>query len=332
MSENHSYAAITGWGKAVPSKILTNADLEKMVDTSDEWIRSRTGIQERHLLSEGESNLDLSVQAARQALQKAEVEASELDLVIVGTCTPDFLLPSTACLVQDELGASNAAAFDLQAACSGFLYSLSVGTQFVNTGVYRKILVIGSETITRFIDFTDRSTCVLFGDGSGAVVLEQTESENKLGLGAFRLGAYGAGGKYLQIPAGGSRRPPSLQTVAQREHFVKMDGGEVFKLAVRSMTAASLEVLEREELTINDIDLFIPHQANLRIIEAVGSRLEIPAEKVWVNIDRYGNTSAASIPISICEAIDAGRLKPGMKVLVSAFGGGLTWASGVIYW
>lgn len=332
MSENHSYAAITGWGKAVPSKILTNADLEKMVDTSDEWIRSRTGIQERHLLSEGESNLDLSVQAARQALQKAGVEASELDLVIVGTCTPDFLLPSTACLVQDELGASNAAAFDLQAACSGFLYSLSVGTQFVNTGVYRKILVIGSETITRFIDFTDRSTCVLFGDGSGAVVLEQTESENKLGLGAFRLGAYGAGGKYLQIPAGGSRRPPSLQTVAQREHFVKMDGGEVFKLAVRSMTAASLEVLEREELTINDIDLFIPHQANLRIIEAVGSRLEIPAEKVWVNIDRYGNTSAASIPISICEAIDAGRLKPGMKVLVSAFGGGLTWASGVIYW
>jgi 3-oxoacyl-[acyl-carrier-protein] synthase-3 len=332
VSQNHSYAAITGWGKAIPSKILTNADLEKMVDTSDDWIRTRTGIQERHLLSEGESNLDLSVQAAREALQKAGIEADELDLVIVGTCTPDFLLPSTACLVQDELGASNAAAFDLQAACSGFLYSLSVGTQFINTGVYRKILVIGSETITRFIDFTDRSTCVLFGDGSGAVVLEQTESESKLGLGAFRLGAYGAGGKYLQIPAGGSRRPPSIQTVNQREHFVKMDGGEVFKLAVRSMTAASLEVLERENLTINDIDLFIPHQANLRIIEAVGSRLEIPAEKVWVNIDRYGNTSAASIPISMCEAIDAGRLKPGMKVLVSAFGGGLTWASGVIYW
>ncbi|HEX2911371.1 MAG TPA: beta-ketoacyl-ACP synthase III, partial [Chloroflexia bacterium] len=285
-------AVITGWGFAVPERILTNQDLEKMVETSDEWITTRTGIKERHLVGEGESNFTLALQAAKQALQRAAFDPAKLDLIIVGTCTPDFLLPSTACLIQDALDASKAGAFDLQAACSGFLYSLNVARQFMLNGAYKNILVIGAETITRFIDYTDRNTCVLFGDGAGAVVLQAQEQKNgqRLGVGEFTLGAYGAGGKFLNIPGGGSRRPPTHQTVQSREHYVKMDGQEVFKLAVRSMASSALEVLEREGLSANDIDLVIPHQANIRIIDAVGKRLEIPAEKMWVNIDRYGNT------------------------------------------
>jgi 3-oxoacyl-[acyl-carrier-protein] synthase-3 len=330
MSQNLYYAAVTGWGRGIPENTLTNADLERMVETSDEWIISRTGIRERHIVGEKDTTFSLSLIAAREALDKAGVNPVDLDLIIVGTCTPDFLFPSTGCLLQEALGATHAGAFDVEAACSGFLYSISVATQFIKTGAYQKILVVGAETITRFIDFTDRNTCVLFGDGAGAVILES--SEEKKGLGAFKLGAYGAGGKLLNIPAGGSHRPASIETVTNGEHFVKMHGGEVFKLAVRAMADTSCEVLEREGLTTQDIDLFIPHQANFRIIEAVGKRLEIPSDKVWINIDRYGNTSAASIPISICEAVESGRLKRGMKLLVSAFGGGLTWASGVIYW
>ncbi len=332
MSSTLGYAAITGWGRGIPARVLTNADLEKLVDTNDEWIRSRTGIRERHMVSEGETNFTISLQAAKEALAVAKVEPKELDLIIVGTCTPDFMFPSVGCLLQDALDATKAGAFDLEAACSGFLYSLSVGTQFIKTGVYKTILVVGSETLTPFTDFTDRNTCVLFGDGAGAVVLQKSPNDEKKGLGAFRLGSMGAGGKLLNIPAGGSRRPPSIESVTERQHFIKMQGGEVFKLAVRAMADTSLEVLAQEGLTSADVDLFIPHQANARIIEAVGKRLEIPADKVWINIDKYGNTSAASIPISMCEAIECGRLKPGMKVLVSAFGGGLTWASGVIFW
>lgn len=332
MQRELSYAAITGWGYAVPQRVLTNADLEKMVETSDEWITSRTGIKERRVLSEGESNFSLSLAAARQALASAGVHPDELDLIIVGTCSPDFLFPSTACLLQEALDATHAGAFDLEAACSGFLYALSVATKYINTGDYKNILVIGAETITRFIDFTDRNTCVLFGDGAGAVVVQPSQNNEVAGLTSFRLGALGAGGKLLNIPGGGSRRPPTEETVRNREHFVKMQGNEVFRLAVRAMQDSSEEVLQRESLTIDDIDLFIPHQANIRIIEAVGKRLEVPAEKVWVNIDRYGNTSSASVPISICEAVEQGRLQPGMKVLTSVFGGGLTWASGIIHW
>lgn len=332
MSRELTYAAITGWGYAIPPRLLTNADLEQMVDTSDEWITTRTGIKERHVLSEGESNFTFSLEASRQALALAGVKAAELDLIIVGTCTPDFLFPSTGCLLQEALDATHAGAFDLEAACSGFMYSLSVATQYINTGAYRNILVVGAETITRFIDFTDRNTCVLFGDGAGAVVVQPSKNNEVAGLTSFRLGALGAGGRFLNIPAGGSRRPPTAETVANREHYVKMQGSELFKVAVRAMSDSADEVLKREGLTINDIDLFIPHQANIRIIEAVGKRLEVPAEKVWINIDRYGNTSSASVPISICEAVAQGRLRPGMKVLVSVFGGGVTWVSGIIYW
>lgn len=332
MQRELNYAAITGWGYAVPPRVLTNADLEKMVETSDEWITTRTGIKERHVLSEGESNFTLSFQAGKQALASAGVRPDELDLIIVGTCSPDFLFPSTACLLQEALDATHAGAFDLEAACSGFLYSLSVATKYINTGDYRNILVVGAETITRFIDFTDRNTCVLFGDGAGAVVVQPSKDNEVAGLTTFRLGALGAGGRFLNIPGGGSRRPPTEETVRNKDHYVKMQGNEIFKLAVRAMIDSSEDVLRREGLTVDDIDLFIPHQANLRIIEAVEKRLEVPAEKVWVNIDRYGNTSSASVPISICEAVEQGRLKPGMTVLTSVFGGGLTWASGIIHW
>jgi 3-oxoacyl-[acyl-carrier-protein] synthase-3 len=330
MTQSAYYGAITGWGQGVPARILTNHDLEQMVDTSDEWITTRTGIRQRHILSEDESNFDIALAASKKALAQAGLEGKDLDLIIVGTCTPDFLFPSTACLLQEALEAVNAGAFDLEAACSGFIYALSVGTQFIKTGTYQRILVLGSETVTRFIDFTDRNTCVLFGDGAGAVVLQR--SIEKSGLGAFKLGAYGAGGKLLNIPAGGSRTPPTTKTVQERQHFVKMQGSEVFRLAVRAMVDSSLEVLEREGLTIADVDLLIPHQANIRIIEAVGKRLEIDPSKVWVNIHNYGNTSSASIPISINEAIESSRLQRGMKLLVTAFGGGMTWASGLIYW
>jgi 3-oxoacyl-[acyl-carrier-protein] synthase-3 len=331
-------AVITGWGSSVPSRVLTNQALEQMVDTSNEWIVSRTGIRERHVLSEGESNFTLALEAAKKALQKAELPADELNLIIVGTCSPDFLVPSTACLLQDALNASRAGAFDLNATCSGFLYGLTVGSQLIKSGDYSNILVVGSETITRFVDYSDRNTCVLFGDGAGAVVLQArgflagAGGKVQKGVGAFTLRALGEGGKFLNIPAGGSRRPATIETVMAGEHFVKMQGQDVFKLAVRAMSESSLEVLTKEGLDIKEIDLVIPHQANIRIIEGVARRLQIPEEKVWINIDRYGNTSAASIPISICEAVEGGRLQPGMKVLVSAFGGGLTWASGIIYW
>ena len=332
MSQHLYSAAIRGWGRGVPSRVLTNADLEKIVETNDEWIVTRTGIRTRHIVSEDESTFTLALKASKDALSEAGVEPKDLDLIIVGTTTPDFLFPSTGCMLQEALAATKAGAFDLEAACSGFLYSLCVGTQFIRSGVYKKVLVVGAETISRFIDFTDRNTCVLFGDGAGAVVLERDDGNKKIGLGAFKLGSYGAGGNLLHVPAGGSRFPPSSQTIAKRQHYIKMHGSEIFKLAVRSMVDASFEVLEQEGLTSDDVDLFIPHQANIRIVEAVGKRLEIPDEKVWVNLDRYGNTSAASIPISISEAVECGRLKPGMKLLVTAFGGGITWASGVIYW
>ncbi len=328
-------AAIIGWGSAVPSGILSNLDLERLVETNDEWIVSRTGIKERRVVREGESTFTLALEAARGALATAHIRPNELDLIVVGTCTPEHPLPSTACMLQEALDAPQAPAFDLQAACSGFLYSLSVARQFILSGEYRTILVVGADAFTRFIDYTDRTTCILFGDGAGAVVLraqERPEDGVRRGLGAFKLGALGAGGPFLRIPAGGNRYPATAETVVAREHFLKMEGQETFKLAVRTMSETSLEVLRREGLSIGEVDLFIPHQANLRIIEAVGRRLDLPAHKVLVNVDRYGNTSAASIPISICEAVASGRLQPGMRLLLTAFGSGLTWASGVVYW
>lgn len=324
------YAAIAGWGKYLPQRVLTNHDLERMVDTSDEWIRTRTGIVERHLVEDGEASSTMAVRAARQALERADLPAFALDLIIVATSTPDYLFPATACLVQDALGAIHAGAFDLEAACSGFLYALTVGTQFIRSGMYENVLVVASEALSRITNWEDRNTCVLFGDGAGAAVLRPT-SERR-GLLASTLGAYGAGSDLLIMPAGGSARPASLETVAGRQHYIHMKGNEVFRFAVRSMSQATQEVLQQAGLSVEDISLFVPHQANLRIIEALAERLGLPMERIFVNLHRYGNMSAATIPVALCEAAEEGRLKEGDIVVATAFGAGLTWAAGVIVW
>ncbi len=323
-------ATIVGLGYYVPERVLTNFDLEKMVDTSDEWIRTRTGIVERRILDDRESTATMATVAAQRALESAGVEPSDVDLVIVATCTPDHLFPATACLVQEAIGADRAGAFDLEAACSGFIYGVSTAAQFVQTGAYRTVLLVTSEALTRFVDWQDRSTCVLFGDGAAAAVIRAEGGSG--GLLSFSLRASGAGGDLLKLPAGGSRMPASYDTVDGRLHYIKMAGSEVFKFAVKAMYDASLEVLAKAELTPADVDLLIPHQANLRIIQAVGKRLELPEEKVFVNIDRYGNTSAASIPIALAEALDSGRVHVGDHLVFVAFGGGLTWAAAVMQW
>jgi len=324
------YAAIAGWGKYLPQRVLTNADLERMVDTSDEWIRTRTGIVERHIVAEGENSSTLAIRAARQALERADLAPFALDLIIVATSTPDYLFPATACLVQDALGAIHAGAFDLEAACSGFLYALAVGTQFIRSGVYENVLVVAAETLTRITNWKDRNTCVLFGDGAGAVVLRATTKRK--GLIASTLGAYGAGADLLILPAGGSARPASAETVAGGQHYLQMKGNEVFRFAVRAMGDASQEVMQKAGLTLDDIALFIPHQANLRIIQAVAERMKLPAERVFINLPRYGNMSAATIPIALCEAVEEGRLKEDDIVLCAAFGAGLTWAAAALAW
>ncbi len=324
------YAAIAGWGKYLPQRVLTNHDLERMVNTSDEWIRARTGIIERRLVDDGEATSTMAVRAARQALERADLPAFALDLIIVATSTPDYLFPATACLVQDALGAIHAGAFDLEAACSGFLYALTVGTQFIRSGMYENILVVASEALSRITNWEDRNTCVLFGDGAGAAVLRPT-SERR-GLLASILGAYGAGSDLLIMPAGGSARPASPETVAGRQHYIHMKGNEVFRFAVRSMGQATQEVLQQAGLRVEDISLFVPHQANLRIIEALAERLGLPMEHIFVNLHRYGNMSAATIPVALCEAAEEGRLKEGDIVVATAFGAGLTWAAGVIVW
>ncbi len=324
------YAAIAGWGKYLPQRVLTNHDLERMVNTSDEWIRARTGIIERRLVDDGEAASTMAVRAARQALERADLPAFALDLIIVATSTPDYLFPATACLVQDALGAIHAGAFDLEAACSGFLYALTVGTQFIRSGMYENVLVVASEALSRITNWEDRNTCVLFGDGAGAAVLRPT-SERR-GLLASILGAYGAGSDLLIMPAGGSARPASPETVAGRQHYIHMKGNEVFRFAVRSMGQATQEVLQQAGLSVEDISLFVPHQANLRIIEALAERLGLPMERIFVNLHRYGNMSAATIPVALCEAAEEGRLKEGDIVVATAFGAGLTWAAGVIVW
>ncbi len=324
------YAAITGWGSAVPEKVLTNADLEKLVDTSDEWITSRTGIKERHIVSPHESTSTMAVAAARQALECANVSPWQVDLVICCTATPDFLFPSTACLIQHEIGAENAGAFDLEAACSGFIYGISVGSQFIKTGDYKTVLVVAAEALSRFIDWTDRATCVLFGDGAGAVILEASESRN--GLLSFVLGAHGVGEDLIKLPAGGARKPATPETIGSGDHYIKMNGQEVYRFAVRIMGDSAVEALEKAGLSNEDISLFIPHQANLRIISSIADRLGLDPEKIFIDIDKYGNTSAASIPIALCEAVEAGRIKAGDNILFVAFGAGLTSAASIVKW
>lgn len=323
------HAAITGWGMAIPDRVLTNADLERLVETTDEWIVSRTGIKERRVVGANDSTTSLSVAAARQALDKAGLTAEDIDLIIVGTCTPDQFLVSQACLVQAEIG-GNAGAFDLGAACSGFVYALVTGSQFIQSGLYDRVLVIGVDTLTRFVDYSDRSTCVLFGDGAGAVVLEATDQER--GLLSSVLGADGVGHKHLYVPGWGSLVPESAELFPEYRPYLQMNGREVFKFAVRVMGDAAAEAVERAGLKLDDVDIFIPHQANSRIIDAAAKRLDLPQDRIWTNIDRFGNTSAASVPIALFEAIDAGKIEDGDNLVFVAFGGGLSWAAGVVRW
>lgn len=321
---------ILGIGHYVPEKIVTNFDLEKIVDTSDEWITERTGIKQRHIAAPEQATSDMSVIAAQRALADAGVAPEELDLVILATASPDHAFPSTACLVQDRIGAKNAAAFDLSAGCSGFVYSLGVASQMVKSGLYNKILIIGAETLSSIINWQDRNTCVLFGDGAGAAVVG--EVEEGYGVLGIDLGADGSGGKYLFQPAGGSRKPASEETVANHEHTIHMNGPEVFKFAIQIMGKTAKTALANAGMKPEELDLLVPHQANLRIITSAAKRLKMPMEKVWVNVDKYANTSAASIPIALCEAQSAGALKKGDNVLLAGFGAGLTWAAIVLKW
>ncbi len=321
---------IIGMGSYVPEKVVTNSDLEKIVDTSDEWIVERTGIKERRIVEQGTATSDLAARAAERALTNAGVAAEDIDLIIVATVTPDMFFPSVSCLVQEKIKAANAAAFDLSAGCSGFMYGLVVGSQFIRTGVYKKVLVIGAETLSTIMDWTDRNTCVLFGDGAGAAVLgEVTPGCGILGV---HLGADGSGGDFLKIPAGGSRTPASPETISQKMHFIHMNGNEVFKFAIKVMGEAAVKALENAGLSHTDVDWLIPHQANIRIIQSAAKRLKLPMDKVMVNVDKYGNTSAASIPIALEEAVRSGRVKNNDIVTLVGFGAGLTWASCVIKW
>ncbi len=326
------YAQIVGWGMALPERVVTNDDLARMVDTSDEWIRSRTGIQERRMAtSPKESTATLAVQAAREALRVADVPASALDLVICATTSPEHLCPSTACLVQDALGAPRAGAFDLNAACSGFVYGLGQARALVVAGDADYVLVIGAETLTRFLDWTDRNTCILFGDGAGAVLVAASHEPG--GILSCVVGSDGSGAELLIVPAGGSAHPPTMETVANRMHMLKMDGKAVFRFAVQAMADGTRDAVAKAGLNLADVDLVIPHQANVRIIQSsVVKQLKIPEQKVFINLERYGNTSAASIPIALCEAIQAGRVRPGQRLVLAGFGAGLTWAAAALHW
>jgi len=324
---------ISALGTYVPPRLLTNADLEKMVETSNDWIMSRVGIKERHIAEKGVGTSDLAAEAARRALARRGIEASELDAIIVATVTPDMMFPATACLVQDKIGAQNVWGFDLQAGCSQFVYALQVGAQFVQTGAHKKVMVIGADIMSSIIDYTDRATCVLFGDGAGAVILEPvTEGDGDVGLIDFMHEVDGAGGCSLFMPAGGSLNPASHETVDKKMHFVHQDGAAVFKFAVRKMSEACVSILQRNHLTGDDIDLMIPHQANLRIIQATAERLKLPPEKVVINIERYGNTTGATIPLAMHTAIEEGRLKKGDLVLLAAVGAGFTVGTTLLRW
>lgn len=323
-------AGILGVGAYLPEKIITNKDLEKIVDTSDEWIVERTGIRERHIAAPEQATSDLCLESAKIALADAGIAAEELDLIIVATATPDYMYPSTACLVQDRLGAVKAGAFDLAAGCSGFIYGLNVASQMIVSGAYQKILVLGAESLSRIINWTDRNTCVLFGDGAGAAVVGRVEEG--YGLLGFELGSDGNGGPYLIQPAGGSRQPASHETVEKHGHTIHMSGQDVFKFAARILPATCKRVMKQAGLNIGDIDLLVPHQANLRIIDNAIKRLGIDHDKVWININKYGNTSAACVPICLTEAQAAGKLKKGDHVMLVAFGAGLTWASALLKW
>ena len=323
-------AGILGTGHSYPEGILTNADLAKLVETSDDWITSRTGIKQRRKAALGEYTSLFAVRAARQAIERARLDPADIDLLLCATVTPDQILPSTGCIIQAELGANNAAAMDIVAACSGFLYGLSLADSMIRTGQSRYALVIGAEILTQYVDYTDRQTCVLFGDGAGAAVLGPVDQGH--GILATKIKSDGRYEEQLYSPGGGTRRRPSAETLAAGDHFFKMKGNELFKVAVRSMAEISREVLETSGLSAEDVDLFIPHQANQRITEAVANKLDVDIDKVYSNIAVHGNTSSASIPIALDECVEAGRVKQGDLVLMSSFGGGVTWGSVLMRW
>ncbi len=323
-------ATITAVGHYVPDKILSNFDLEKMVDTTDEWIRTRTGIRERHILENGATS-DMAVEAAKNALKNRGIRPDEVDLIVMATITPDMFFPSTACLVQDKLGAKNAWGFDVSAACSGFLFALMTGAQFVETGAYKKVLVIGADKMSVITDYSDRNNCILFGDGAGAVLLEPTD-DMSVGILDSILRCDGSGGGALHMKGGGSLNPPSHETVDKRWHYLYQDGKSVFKVAVMGMADVSVEILKRNNLTGADVDWLVPHQANLRIIDATAERMELDKSKVMINIDKYGNTTAATVPLCLSEWWQAGKLKKDQILVIATFGAGYTWGSALIKW
>ncbi len=324
------FAHITGWGMAVPERILTNYEISQIVDTTDEWIQKNTGIRERRVASEDQSTATLAVDAAMKALELAGLSPEQLDLIIVSTSSPEYIFPATACIVQDHIGATKAGAFDLLAACSGFIYALNMASQAIRAGSVQNALVIGSETLSRIVNWKDRATCILFGDGAGAFVLQASDTPGGILAGIMR--SDGSGGDLLALPGGGSKHPATLETVELGLHFVKMNGHEVFRFATRVMSQATKDVAAAAGFQISDINLVIPHQANRRIIEAAMRGLDMPMERCMVNLERYGNTSTASIPIATVEAVETGRIKPGDKLVFVGFGAGLTWGSLAVQW
>jgi len=323
-------ATVTATARYLPERVLTNADLEKMVDTSDEWIRNRTGIEKRHLVSEGEVTSDMCAHIANRLLEKSKKSAGEIDVILIATCTPDFPVVATAAIVQDKIGAKNAWGFDIAAACSGFVYAMETGAKMIESGRYNNVMVMGADTMSSIIDYSDRNTCVIFGDGGGGVLLEPTDTD--AGVLDSILHTDGSGSQYLKVPAGGSVHPASKDTIEKKMHYVYQDGKTVFKFAVKKMAEVSKQILDNNGFTGSDVKLFIPHQANRRIIDAAAKRCGLRADQILVNINKYGNTTAGTIPIALDEAVETDRLNNGDLLLLAAFGGGFTWGSMLIRW
>jgi len=324
------YAHVTGWGRYVPSHVLTNADLERLVDTSDEWIRTRTGIRERRVAAANETTASMAAVASLRAIRTAGIEPDDIDLILLGTLTPDYWMPSTAALVKEAIGNTRASAMDVSAACSGFVYAFATAQAWITSGLAKHVLVIGAELLTRFLDYTDRSTCILFGDGAGAVVLSASEEPG--GALGIELTTEPQGAYMIWLPAGGAKSPPSAATITRGEHYIRMEGKETYRFATKTMATTALESIRKSGLQPSDIELFIPHQANIRIVEAVAKGLGLPMERMYVNLDKYGNTSAASVPIALAEAVNEGRVKVGDRVCIVAFGAGFTSGAVTIEW